>query len=260
MVAVIDIYAMPRSGTNLLGSYFSRISGAHIVNTGGGRYPFRNGVNFEGSMGENIRIRKTCDINFRVKDEIHLELIGSKKLWPRQLLYRHTSLHHKKIVLLRNPFSVMQSMHAYHLKYRSHPHWNMLCTDNRSKFLKTYVKYYAAAGRPRFICLVIDQFFSDPNYRTSLLKTIEIEENFGDDEYECENGHRMTRSNLRCECGVVKGQGNFDFSQKVDLSRLNRPISDLLPCETIDEIKNFILSSSAFDGFLINDGEALSFE
>ena len=34
LVNVIDIYAMPRSGTNLLGSYFSKISGA-LVNTGG---------------------------------------------------------------------------------------------------------------------------------------------------------------------------------------------------------------------------------
>ena len=125
MVNVIDIYAMPRSGTNLLGSYFSKISGAHVVNTGGGRYPFRDGTCFEGSMGENIKVRKICDVNLLIKDEVHFELLGPKKLWLNQLRYRRASSHHTKIVLLRNPFSVIQSMHAYHLKYRTHPYWNM---------------------------------------------------------------------------------------------------------------------------------------
>ena len=220
-----------------------------------GRYPFRDGTCFEGSMGENIKVRKICDVNLLIKDEVHFELLGPKKLWLNQLRYRRASSHHTKIVLLRNPFSVIQSMHAYHLKYRTHPYWNMACSASRKKFLVDYAEYFKRALQPAFNCLIIDKFFGDENYRKGLLDKLGISVSFGDDIYECSEGHRMSRDHLECECGVVKGQGDFDFSKSVDISRLNKPASSILNDEIIDEVNSFILNNSAFDPYLIKDGE-----
>ena len=64
---------------------------------------------------------------------------------------------------------------------------------------------------------------------------------------------------LECECGVVKGQGDFDFSKSVDISRLNKPASSILNDEIIDEVNSFILNNSAFDPYLIKDGNRLAF-
>ena len=101
----VDVYAMPRSGTNLFANYLALHVNVHVVNTGGGRFLFRSPMDFKSSMSENIPIRKAEMIDFIIKDEVHIEFVGRRRHWIAQFLYKFYSQKHVKLVLLRNPSS-----------------------------------------------------------------------------------------------------------------------------------------------------------
>ena len=111
-------------------------------------------------MSENIPTRKISDVKVLVKDEVHLELTGPKRHWFKQIFYKVQSVKHTKIVLLRNPFSVIRSMHQYYLSVGSHHHWNMGEAKNREQFLSTYEKYFDVANKPNFEALLMTSFFA----------------------------------------------------------------------------------------------------
>ena len=85
------------------------------------------------------------------------------------------------------------------------------------------------------------------------MSRIGIDEKFGDDEYECSKGHLMKRSDLECECGLARGQGNFDFNANIDPERLNAPVSEVLGDDMVGEISDRLMRSAAFDGYLIQE-------
>ena len=67
----------------------------------------------------------------------------------------------------------MRSMHHYHLKNLTHPHWNMGHIQSTS-FINTYEKYFAKSNQNGFRAVYLD-FFAGKSYRQNLIKDLGIE-------------------------------------------------------------------------------------
>lgn len=255
----VDVYAMPRSGTNLFANYLALHVNVHVVNTGGGRFLFRRPMDFKSSMSENILIRKAEMIDFIIKDEVHIEFVGRRRHWISQFLYKFYSQKHAKLVLIRNPFSVMRSMHHYYLKNLTHPHWNMESHTNQIHFLNTYEKYFVKSNQHGFRAVYLDLFAGDQSYRQKLIKDLGIG-NISKQNYQCNKGHIFSSDVMKCGCGDIVGQGGFIFNANFDLQRLNYRFSEIVSKNAFVNATTLINQSRLMNKLKIKDGEPLKLD
>ena len=254
---IIDVYAMPRSGTNLFANYLGLYENVHAVNTGGGRFPFRSPKDFKSSMSENIPILKAEPIDFIVKDEVHIEFVGRKLHRVSQLIYKLISNKHAKIILLRNPLSVMRSMHSYYSKYATHPHWNMESFTNQNNFINTYEKYFLKSFQDGFKTVYLDEFAADKSYRQRVVRDLGLG-SITKQSYQCRSGHILSSDAMKCSCGDIVGQGGYIFNTNFDIQRLNNKLCQIVSRKAFSNAMNLINDSKLLNKLEIKDGEPLA--
>ena len=182
----INVFSLPRSGTNLFASFISRHPKIISYNVGGGRFPLRPNYNPKNyQIPSSTQIKKEVNkVTFYLRDELKFNLIGPKIYWPEQYVFKiylkfFKRLNKHKIILLRNPYSIAASMHDYYKKNKSHELvWNMndmsqirKFTNNFSDLLFQSKKFLNQGG------IIVDPylFFSDERRKIDVYKYLAID-------------------------------------------------------------------------------------
>lgn len=253
---IIDIYSFPRSGTNLLAFTLSKYYGVHSVNTGGGRYPFRTHKMFSSSIFENPKVLKSENCKYIVKDELHFRLVGSRLTHFSQLFYKYISYKNQKILIIRNPYSIIRSMHDYQCKNGTHNYWDMNNKENLDSFFSEFKKFAEKLYSDRYINLNITNFFTNNNYQEKIVLNLFSSLKLSEQTFECELGHKLTSPNYSCSCGNLEGQGNFNPNLPFDKERFNRPLLGKITKKNYEYCQNmFQIISDKYGIPNFKDGE-----
>jgi len=182
----INVFSLPRSGTNLFASFMSRHPKIISYNVGGGRFPLR--PNYNSKKNQIIispQIKKEANKDtFYLRDELKFNFIGPKIYWPEQYVFKiylkfFKRFNKNKIILLRNPYSIAASMNDYYKKNKSHAHaWNMNDMTQITKFTNNFSdlvfqskKFLNQGG------IIVDPylFFSDDRRKIDVYKYLAID-------------------------------------------------------------------------------------
>lgn len=234
---IVNIYAMPRSGTNFLANWLFMNYNINTVNSGGGRYPLRTFDKQHTIYKPSGMYRENCtDI---VRDEMSFTLNGGKRRifshWISQFMVRTKGNYN--YVLLRDPIDTSISMHNYYLKYGTHKHWNMEDKSNLLDFVKKYSDLSSRKLHRRYNIRNVVSLTDIANgqLRSSfneILKPIER------DILYCGDGHLIQKLNgeYQCECGTIRAQGTTSVSTTFDIGRY----TNLTPTYDIGYLKQLI--------------------
>lgn len=242
----------------MLAFTLSRYFGVHPVNTGGGRYPFRSHKMFSSSIFESPKILKSEKCNFIVKDELHFRFVGSRLTYLSQLLYKIFSYKNQKILIIRNPYSIIRSMHEYQMKNGTHKYWDMNKKENLDCFFSEFKNFAKNIYNDRYLNLNIIKFFANKNYHNEIIFKIFNSLNLSEQTFICELGHKLTNPNYFCSCGNLLGQGNFKPNAPFDHDRFNRPLDgkitgkNYLYCQDM-----FKTISNTYNIPIFKDGESV---
>jgi len=218
-------------------------------NVGGGRYPFRanfNSYRYEVFTGAGLS-KKYSSKTFFLRDELKFELIGNRRTWPEQYLFKlYQKLFSKinnTVVLIRNPFAIASSMYSYQLNNSKHSHlWDVSKEGPRMKFVKQYAnlilnakKVLSNGGK------IIDPylFFTDKDERLNFFDFLDLNIDELDEIKVCKKGHNFNLEDgyYVCPCGKLEGFGGFNPALEINADRLltNMKYTD---CGFLDLIKD----------------------
>ena len=145
MKRCINVYSLPRSGTNLFGAYLMQHPKIISYNVAGGRHPFR--ANFGSSKYEIFSgsglYKNYDDESYYLRDELKFSFVGPRINWLEQGIFklyeRMFRKLNKRVVLIRNPYAIAASMYDYQLKNSSHKHvWNVSIKDQLNNFVSGF--------------------------------------------------------------------------------------------------------------------------
>ena len=228
----INVYSLPRSGTNVFSGYLMQHAKIISHNVAGGRHPFR--ANFGSTKYEIFSgsgAYKIYDLDcYYLRDELKFSFIGPRKTWPEQLLfklYEHMFRSmNKRVVLMRNPYAIAASMYDYQLKNSSHNHvWDVSKKDQLIKFVSSFSKMIK---KSKVVLktggIIIDPylFFTQESMKLKLFDFLGL--NISDLEKVeiCKNGHKfeVIDNQLTCPCGKLEGFGGFNPLLQINADRL----------------------------------------
>lgn len=225
----LNIYSLPRSGTNLFAGYLAMFENVLAYNVDGGRRPFAPELlksESELFSYPGILTNITCS-NIIVRDELSANLVGPKKYWMEQIIFRvyEKFTMNQRVVLLRNPYSIASSMHRYQLKHTSHAHvWNMMDSRQMAHFVNRFRKLLLFVKKRRSRCLIVSpfEFFENPQYQKSILQKIGLDSAVKRACLKCINNHKyeLLDDQFSCECGILMGQGGYNPAKSIDPNRL----------------------------------------
>ena len=228
----INIYSLPRSGTNLFAGYLMRHPKIVSHNVGGGRHPFR--ANFNSLQHEIFTAAGAFkDYNkdtYYLRDELKFSFVGSKRTWSEQALFKiYVSLFkkfNKSIVLIRNPYAIASSMYDYQLKNSSHSDlWDVSSKRILDKFVKNFV--FLVNNSKRVINeggIIVDPylFFTEKSMQSSLFDFLCLNASDMQKIERCKKGHKfkIVDNELACPCGKLEGFGGFNPLSQLESRRL----------------------------------------
>lgn len=228
----INVYSLPRSGTNLFAAFLMKHPLIISYNVGGGRYPFRANLRLPkneifGEVGIEKNFGSTI---YHLRDELKFDFIGKKRTWVGQYLFKHYSRffskYTKTVVLIRNPFSIASSMYSYQTGNESHSRlWDVSRAEARRNFVYQYAslvlnakKVVASGGT------IIDPyiFFTDDAEKFRLFEYLGLDINDIDIIKACRKGHlfEIEDNFFACPCGKLMGSGGFNPASDIDPNRL----------------------------------------
>jgi len=259
----INIYSLPRSGTNLFAGYLMQHQNIVSHNVAGGRHPFQ--ANFHSAQHEiyaGAGMHKNYDKTaYFLRDELKFYYIGSKRTWPEQAAFkiyeRLFKRLNKRVVLMRNPYAIASSMYDYQVKNSSHRHvWDVSKKDQRIKFVQGFAdllknsKSVLDEGS-----VIVDPylFFTDETMKLRLFDFLDLKNSDMNKIEKCKKGHRfeIVDNQLTCPCGKLEGFGGFNPLLEIDHDRLltNRKYIDAYFIEELKEELEFQLETKITNCF-----------
>ena len=272
MIRFIDVYSLPRSGSNLFAAYMMLHTNIVSYNVAGGRHPLRANFGqkrYEVLSGPGI-YKKNVDVLYRLRDELKFHFVGPKTTWLEQGVFRLLNAFTQKkpfiIILLRNPYAIASSMQSYQKTNPSHRNvWDMRKNKVREKFVVGYCKLLEKISHTvKSGGYIVDPywFFKSEQLRVELFESLNLEYSKIGSIEKCRRGHKYEKCDgvYSCDCGQLEGFGGFKPQISVDPSRLltNKEFLNTQECELLMEQMRSVLEPSIFDCFNINGVNDLS--